>query len=151
MRLCRVEVANLLGFRELDLQIHHEFQLIAGPNNAGKSSLVRLLEAFFSGNTSALGEMLPINQYYIDAGPRILSDLRLWFSGLTAEEAQHCNRALLSGTNRFWISARSSRTGSISYRASKKLSAEESEALYHYILTRFHFAKVPSVRVGGGL
>ena len=48
MRVDKVEIDNALCFRHLTMPLNHSFQLIAGPNNAGKSSFVRLVEMFFS-------------------------------------------------------------------------------------------------------
>jgi len=48
VRISRVEIENCLCFKRLALPVDASLQLLAGPNNAGKSSLVRLLETFFS-------------------------------------------------------------------------------------------------------
>ena len=49
----RIDVERLLGFERLSVEVDPQLQLIAGPNNAGKSSLLRLLEMFFADPSSA--------------------------------------------------------------------------------------------------
>ncbi|MCU1585968.1 MAG: hypothetical protein JWM49_2524 [Microbacteriaceae bacterium] len=89
MKLSRVEVERFLGFKKVVVDIDHDLQLIAGPNNAGKSSLIRLIETFFSDpNGETLVGMLPLNTYYAALGPRTLSSIQLWFSDLSDDDRQ---------------------------------------------------------------
>lgn len=123
-------------------------QLLAGPNNAGKSSFIRLLEAFFNDPSGdELTGLLPRHAYYAEAGRRTLSSVKVWFAGLTDEEI-----AAVGGAYRrdrtIWISIRCSRAGTRSFEASK-VGREEARRLYEFVLERYHFVKIPSVRVGG--
>ncbi|CUR59648.1 hypothetical protein NOCA1190016 [metagenome] len=150
MRVCRVEVDRFLGFKRLSLELDGELQLIAGPNNAGKSSIIRLLEAYFSDPSGlALAELLPLHAYYTSLGPRTLSTIQVWFNELTPAELE-IFEPIVRADGRMWITIRCSRSGSVSYRASRNVSAEESQQLYAELLSRFHFVNIPSVRVGGG-
>jgi putative ATP-dependent endonuclease of the OLD family len=149
MRVARVEIERFLCFKTLTLDLDPHLQLIAGPNNAGKSSVVRLLEAFFSGPTpDQLVSLLPLNTYYKALGARTLSTIQVWFTDLTAEE-QHAFDSILRRDGQIWLKVRCSRKGSISYEASRKASADEARRLYEELLQRFHFVKIPSVRVAG--
>ena len=150
MRICRVDIERFLGFKNLSMELDSTLQLIAGPNNAGKSSLVRLLESFFSDpQDGQLLGMHPLNSYYSALGPRTLSSITLWFQDLSDEEAEVFAPIVRTNDGRFWVQIRSTRKGAISYLASRKPSAEEAERLYHELIDRFHFVKIPSVRVGG--
>lgn len=43
MYVDRADVERLLGFERLSVEVDPQLQLIASPNNAGKSSLLRVL------------------------------------------------------------------------------------------------------------
>jgi len=148
VRISRVAVENFLCFRHLDVDLDTSLQLVAGPNNAGKSSLVRLIEAFFSDPSSAdLLELTPRNSYYQDAGPRTLSSILVWFTDLTQDEEEAFSE-ILRKDGTMWLQIRCSRAGMISHRASKA-SAEQAARLYAEALQRVHFVQIPSVRVAG--
>lgn len=150
MHVKRVDVQRLLGFKDLRLELDPQIQLIAGPNNAGKSSLVRILELFFSDPRGDEFQALkPLNDYYRELGARTLSTVRVWFGDLTSEEKKLFGSATLrNGT--FWLEIRCSRSGNVSYRGSRDLSADAAEKMYRETIARFHFVKVPSVRVSSG-
>ena len=148
MRICRIDIERFLCFKALSLDIDTQLQLVAGPNNAGKSSLVRLVEAFFSdpdGDTLTL--LLPLHDYYRELGARTLSSIQIWFSNLDQDESQACAGALRRD-GQVWVSLRCSRSGTISYEASRKIRGDEARAIYEFVLSRHHFVKIPSVRVG---
>lgn len=114
MRICRIDIERFLCFKALSLDIDTQLQLVAGPNNAGKSSLVRLVEAFFSdpdGDTLTL--LLPLHDYYRELGARTLSSIQIWFSNLDQDESQACAGALRRD-GQVWVSLRCSRSGTIS-------------------------------------
>lgn len=149
MRVTHVEIERFLGFKRLSIDLDRDLQLIAGPNNAGKSSLVRLIEVFFSNPSGEdLMELLPLHPYYSALGARTLSSIQLWFTGFSSEERTAFD-PIIRGDDRMSITLRCSRSGSVSYRASRKATAEESQAYYEAVVERFHFVKIPSVRVGG--
>jgi predicted ATP-dependent endonuclease of OLD family len=148
MRLAQVEIDNFLCFQHLILPLDRTLQLLAGPNNAGKSSFVRLLEAFFSDpDGDRLVELLPRHPYYAEAGPRTLSSIKVWFDDLSKDEIAEVGDAYRRD-HRIWISLRCGRAGGVSFQASK-VTQEEARRLYRYVLDRYHFVKIPSVRVGG--
>lgn len=149
MRVSRVEVNNLLGFKKLDLAVDTSLQLIAGPNNAGKSSLVRLLETFFSGDRrTPLVDMLPLHEYYRAAGPRTMSEVRVWFGELTDTELNDFGPILVR--DKFWVALRCSRTGQESFATSKKASSDDARRYYQSVVDAVSFVKIPSVRVPDG-
>lgn len=151
MRIVKVEVQRLLGFKDVSLELDPELQLIAGPNNAGKSTLVRLLELFFADPSSELLlQHQPLNTYYAAEGPRSLSRITVHFGRLTSEEEQTFQPIIRQRDRTFSLSLRSSRTGAISFDASKKPGTEEARRYYEEALSRFHFVKIPSVRTAGG-
>ena len=145
MHIDRVDVERLLGFEKLSVEVDPQLQLIAGPNNAGKSSLLRILEAFFADPTGEdLQRMKPLHDYYVQGGPRMMSSIQVQFDGLSEEDADFFADAVVrNGT--FWIKVSCTRGGKISYQASRK-SARARE-LYDRVLESFSFVKIPSVRV----
>lgn len=77
------------GFEKLSIEVDPQLQLIAGPNNAGKSSLLRVLETFFANPTgSDLLRLKPLHEYYLQGGPRMLSSITVHFGGLTDPEQE---------------------------------------------------------------
>ena len=48
MRIVRVEIERFMGLRRVTLELNPALQVVAGPNNAGKTTLFRALEFFFA-------------------------------------------------------------------------------------------------------
>lgn len=148
MRISHIDIERFLGFKSLKMDLDPQLQLVAGPNNAGKSSLVRLLEVFFSDPTGAdLAALKPLNDYYTNLGSRTLSSIQVWFSDLTEEERRTFS-SLLRADGQVWVSIRCSRAGTLSYQGSRNANAELSLRMYKEVIQGFRFVKIPSVRVG---
>ncbi len=145
MHIDRVDIERFLGFERLSVEVDPQLQLIAGPNNAGKSSFLRVLETFFADPSSkALQRLKPLHDYYVHGGPRMMSSIQVQFGGLTEAEEEFFSDALLrNGT--FTIKISCTRGGTISYQASRKSS--RARELYERVLESFSFVKIPSVRV----
>jgi len=141
----RVDVERFLGFERLSVEVDPQLQLIAGPNNAGKSSLLRLLEAFFADPSRVdLQRLKPLNDYYVQGGPRMMSSIQVQFGGLTEEEEQlFSDVAVRNGT--FWVKISCTRGGKITYHTSRK--SPRARETYERVLESFSFVKIPSVRV----
>jgi putative ATP-dependent endonuclease of OLD family len=141
----RVDVERFLGFEQLSIEVDSQLQLVAGPNNAGKSSLLRMLETFFADpSREDLQRLKPLHDYYVYGGPRMLSSVQVQFGGLTEEEAEFFSDAVVrNGT--FWVKISCTRGGTISYHASRKSS--RARDIYERVLESFSFVKIPSVRV----
>lgn len=148
MHIEQIHIKRLLGFEALSLDVDPALQLIAGPNNAGKSSFIRVLEAFFSDPTADDFSLLkPLNDYYVGGGPRMLSSIKIHFGGLTRAEADELDDTLgQDGT--FWIQITCTRKGKIGYRTWKGSDARSRE-IYEWTLQSFDFVKIPSIRVSG--
>lgn len=113
--------------------------------------MVRLLEVFFSDPLDDAYETLrPLNDYYGSEGPRSLSRITLHFGDLTPDEEAEFEQILLGRQSTFWISLRFSRTGSISFDASRRPGVDEARQYYERVISRFHFVKIPSIRVADG-
>lgn len=147
MRVARVEIERVLGFKSVAVDVDCDLQLIAGPNNAGKSSFVRALATFFGNPTGEdLLALQPVNSYFKALGPRTLSSIKVWFDRLSTEETAAFGAAVRQD-GKFWVSIRCGRGGDVSYRASRDTTADASRALYLEVINRFQFILVPSVRV----
>lgn len=150
MRIVKAEFQRLLGFKSVSLDIDHQLQLIAGPNNAGKSTLVRLLELFFSDpSEDQFVAAQPLNKYYASEGSRSLSTITVHFGDL-GEEEETLFANVLRRNKTFSITLTATRRGKISYKASKNPGVDEARRLYDEVLSRFHFVKIPSVRMTDG-
>lgn len=148
MHIDHVHIERLLGFKKLLLDVDPSLQLIAGPNNAGKSSLIRVLETFFSDPIAEdFGRLKPLNDYYVNGGPRMLSSIKVHFGGLTQAESDKLD-GLLSRDGTFWVQITCSRNGNISYRTWQGTDARSRE-IYEWVLQSFDFVKIPSIRVSG--
>lgn len=145
MHIDRVDVERLLGFEQLSVEVDPQLQLIAGPNNAGKSSLLRVLESFFADPSGAdLQRLKPLHDYYVLGGPRMMSSIQVQFGGLTEAEAEFFSDAVVrNGT--FWIKISCTRGGRLRYDASRK--SPRAREFYEQVLESFSFVKIPSVRV----
>lgn len=148
MYLDHIEIYKLLGFRRLSVDIDEHLQIIAGPNNSGKSSLVRLIEIFFSDpSPSDILKIMPLNSYYTSGGPRMLSTIRIHFGGLSSAESEGMED-LMSSEGTFWVQISCTRKGKISYRTYEG-DTPRSRKIYEWVLQSFNFVKIPSVRVSG--
>ncbi|BBE23462.1 hypothetical protein MN0502_23450 [Arthrobacter sp. MN05-02] len=148
MHIEQVHIKRLLGFEALSLDVDPDLQLIAGPNNAGKSSFIRVLETFFSDPTADdFRRLKPLNAYYVDGGPRMLSGIKVHFGGLTKAETDELG-GMLGRDGTFWVQITCSRNGKISYRMWNSTDARSRE-IYEWVLQSFDFVKIPSIRVSG--
>jgi recombinational DNA repair ATPase RecF len=101
-------------FERLSIEIDSQLQLIAGPNNAGKSSLLRVLETFFSDpGRDDLQRLKPLHEYYVHGGPRMMSSVQVQLAGLYQDEAEYFADAGTKGV--FAIKISCSRAGNITY------------------------------------
>lgn len=145
MRIVQIDVERLLGFKRLSVEVDPQLQLIAGPNNAGKSSLIRVLELFFAKPSSAdIQALKPLNDYYLSGGPRMLSSIEVTFGDLSEMELDLFADAI-SPEGQFSIKISCTRKGAISYRTQRE--AANAEDVYDRVLQSFSFVKIPSVRV----
>ncbi|MBA4609268.1 AAA family ATPase [Aeromicrobium sp. Marseille-Q0843] len=147
MYVQRVDVERLLGFRRLRVDMDRDLQLIAGPNNAGKSSLVTVLETFFSDPSSDdLQRVKPLHDYYVSGGPRMMSSIKVIFGGLDDKEAAEFED-VTARDGSLAVEIACTRKGQISYRG--RGDAARSREVYERVLQSFSFVKIPSVRVSG--
>lgn len=145
MHLQQIDIQRLLGFRRLRLDVDPYIQLVAGPNNAGKSSLVRVLETFFSDPGPAEMQALkPLHEYYVNGGPRMMSSIKLRFGGLDAGERAEF-QDVTTRDSTLTVELAATRKGAVSYRG--RGDATRSRAVYDRLLESFSFVKIPSVRV----
>lgn len=146
MHIEKVKIIRVLGFKTLSLEVDPNLQLIAGPNNAGKSSFIRVLETFFSDPTAdSFRQLKPLNDYYVTGGPRMLSKIIVHFGALTAAETEELGGSLSNGGT-FWVEISCTRNGSITYKTSDGLKMEARQ-VYDWVLQSFEFVKIPSIRV----
>lgn len=88
MHIQSVEIERLLTFKKLSVDMDADLQLIAGPNNAGKSSLITVLDTFFSDPSPEDMQLLkPLHDYYVSGGGRMMSSIKVRFGGLDDAEA----------------------------------------------------------------
>lgn len=150
VRVVKVEFQRVLGFKDVSVELNSQLQILAGPNNAGKSTLVRLLEVFFSDPTQeALLDLKPLNSYYASEGARSLSTITVHFGDLDHQERRAFNPIIRTQDKTFSISLRSTRKGSVSFEASKKPGVDESRRYYSEVLARCSYIKIPSIRMAG--
>ncbi len=65
MNICKIQIEKYLGIKSLSLSIDSDFQVIAGPNNACKSTVLMAINTFFSGFEIHKKESYaPQNSYY---------------------------------------------------------------------------------------
>jgi len=146
VHISKVEVERFRGMRKVGVSLRNPLQVVAGPNNAGKTTLLMALESFFRGGTECdAAECAPRNQYYRDESGRALIKVRLHFSGLTAEEQERFSDAYLPRNRNFWCERRVSRTGAVSYVASKNATG-----VFERLSDIYEVIHVPAVRIGHG-
>lgn len=147
VRIIKVEVKRTLGFRDVSLELVPDLQLVAGPNNAGKSTLIRVLELFFDGSAGNwIREFALLNTHCADEGPRTLSTVTVHFGNVDADEGS-VFKSIVRKNGAFSISLRTTWRGSISLETSRNVVGDEARRYYEEVLGRFYFVRIPSVRV----
>lgn len=144
MRIVRVEIERFMGLRRVSLALNPHLQLIAGPNNSGKTTLFRALEFFFAPELFEAARVQPQNDYFREEGPRALTRVRLYFGSLTQTERTTFSDAVTQRSGRFWVEVRLSRRGQLTYRASRDQPGDE---LHKLLLEHLDIVHVPAVRV----
>ena len=90
----------------------------------------------------------PAHAYYPESGTRTLISVKLWFDGLSNEDEEICAGALRQD-KRFWVAVRCSKAGNVTLLTSQDLKGERARVIYEHVLSKFHFTKIPSIRLGG--
>src|SRR5204862_342328 len=119
VRIVRIEIERFMGLRRVDVALNPALQIIAGPNNAGKTTIFRALEFFFAPETFDYSAIKPQNIYFGDEGPRALTRVRVTFGQLTDAEFVEFGASVRTRSRTFWIEVRVSRAGRVSYEASR--------------------------------
>jgi len=149
MRICRVEIERFRGIRELSFTVPSSLQLIAGANNAGKSTVMAALDFFFKGDYTNLDLELiqPKNSYYSKESPRALTKIKIEFTDLTIPEKRDFKDAISPRKKSFWCQIKISRKGEISFGCSQKADAK---FLYDRLISKFSVFHIPVLRVMQG-
>lgn len=146
MRITQIEVERFLGLRKVIVHVGSEIQIVAGPNNAGKSTLLRAVDLFFRpGSTIAPKEFSPQNEYYEEEGTRALTRIRLQFGELSEAERRVFAPALVGRSGEFWCEKRITRGGAVSFKASRDADGSET---YLQLADLIDVLYIPAVRVG---
>lgn len=145
MRITRIQIERFKGLRKVDLSFHGPLSLIAGRNNAGKTTILQALDFFFSSHSKwELENFQPKNSYYQKEGSRPLIKVKLHFGDLISSEEEIFESAYSSRTGSFWVEVRCGRGGSFTYSASKNA---DGNAIYESLCEQVQVVHVPSVRV----
>lgn len=146
MRISKIHLERFLGIRRLTLALNDGLQLIAGPNNSCKSTLLKAINYFFSGLDDVdQREFAPQNEYYEQEGSRSLTKIRLHFSDLNEEEVKAFRKSWLPKSKEFWVEVRVSRSGEITYATS---NSGVGLKVYQDIVDMYDVVYVPAVRAG---
>lgn len=146
MRLSKIELERFLGIRELKLVINSNSQIIAGPNNSGKTTILKALELFFSIDGKPAPDLYqPRNDYYQDESPRALTRIKLFFSHLSSDESRQFEAAIQPQKKSFWVELKISRRGQVSFLASRKA---DGPAMHRMVCDVIDVVHVPLARIG---
>lgn len=147
MRIVGLEIERFMGLRRLVIDVRPRLQLIAGPNNSGKTTIFRALEFFFNPDGYQIERIRPQNDYYRAEGRRALTRVRVYFGELTDDDADTFDDAITARSREFWVEVRMSRAGRLSFLASRKQPGRD---LHARVLQNLAIIHVPAVRVGPG-
>lgn len=87
MRITKVEIKRFLGTKSLSIDVDRAVQVIAGPNNSGKTTFLKAVELFFSGKDSHDPKSFaPKNDYYEEEGNRSKTYVKVVFCDLSKTE-----------------------------------------------------------------
>lgn len=144
MRILRLEIERFMGLRRVNLDVNPSLQLIAGPNNAGKTTLFRALEFFFNPDGFSIEDVKPQNSYYSREGRRALTRVRIYVGEFSQEDRDSISDAILRRSGHAWAEVRMSRKGTLSFEASGRMSGRD---LHTQIVDAHQLIHVPAVRV----
>ena len=147
MKISEIEIERFKGLRNVSFSLENGLQVIAGPNNAGKTTFISALEFFFSceANQVSPANFAPKNGYYENEGRRALTRLKLFFSDLSESEKTEFEEAYLPRKKGIWVEIRISRQGLITYHASNNVDGKKT---HEKILPHFRVIHVPALRIG---
>jgi putative ATP-dependent endonuclease of OLD family len=145
MKIESVEIERFLGIKHAYFELHPSLQVFAGANNAGKTTLLRAINLFFSVEENCASELFqPRNDYYEQEGSRALTRIKISFSVESDEEQRSFAEALNKGKT-FWCECRISRLGKVSFRVSKTAAAH---AVHGKLCDLYQLVFIPAARVG---
>lgn len=145
MIISAIWIKRFMGIKDFYFPIASNITLIAGPNNAGKSTVLRALDYFFSGGHEGFpGIFYPKNKYYRDESNRALSSIRVYFENVSDSEKKELSR-ILKNDGTFWIELRATRAGLVSFNSSGEKS--HAQDAYQWIVDNVDVIKVDAVRV----
>lgn len=116
MRISRVDIKRFLGIQSLSIDVDKAFQIIAGPNNSGKTTFLKALKLFFCGLNGNIDAHMfaPKNEYYVDEGNRSKTNIKITFSDLSKHEFE-LFKGHVDSKNRLVIELGITRNGSAEY------------------------------------
>ncbi|MDB5037328.1 MAG: hypothetical protein JWQ35_856, partial [Bacteriovoracaceae bacterium] len=147
MQISEIQIEKFKGLKKATFRINPKLQVIAGPNNAGKTTLIKAIELFFSISSSDVdtSQFAPKNPYYLKEGRRTLTKIRISFNCLSELEKQIFSSAFAPRLGAIWCECRITRQGKVTFKASKKANGEET---YSAVVDRYRIVHIPVLRIG---
>ncbi|MFV8250483.1 ATP-dependent nuclease [Bdellovibrio bacteriovorus] len=147
MKVSRVVIEHFRGVKKAEWNVDSKMNILAGPNNSGKTTILKAIELFFSIETPDLkiSEFAPRLDYY-QGGRRTLSKIRVTFNSLTDAEKAEFSDVYSIRKDELWVELRISKTGDVTWSCS--IRKESAKATYEKVAERFAVLYVPVLRIG---
>lgn len=147
MKITNVSVEHFRGVKNASWNLNGELNVLAGPNNSGKTTILKAIELFFSVDVPVLEptEFAPKFEYY-QAGRRTLTKVRITFGELTDAEKDTFKDEYSKIKKEFWIELRIPKGGEYSWACSGK--KDNAKSAYERVSERYSVLYVPVLRIG---
>ncbi len=144
MHISRIQIEKFLGLKKVDFEIDSKFQIIAGPNNSGKTTLTKAIHLFFSKLKQNIDQekFLPKNRYYVQGN---ITKIKITFKGLSSDEINRFRNCYSNRTKSFWIEIKIKKDGRFSYKSSSNDS--DGDKVHEKLINNYHVTYVPVLRV----
>lgn len=148
MKIKEIMIEHFRGIKKARWKVDQNLSILAGPNNSGKTTMLKAIDLFFSDPKGPLhlGMFAPRLSYYSSGGSRMLTKIRIFFDNLSEAQVTEFKTTFLKKKNGFWVELRISRGGIIHWRCSgKEVNAVN---IYEKVLDKFSVLYVPVLRIG---
>ncbi len=146
MKISKIHIEKFLGIKHLESTFNGKLQLIAGPNNACKSTVLKAINLFFTGNDRhEKSDYTPQNKYYESDHTRPTTKIRIHFKELTDREKTTFKNLWLPKKKEIWIELRIDKHGRAGYHTS---NSGNGKSAFESLSNIYDIMYIPAVRAG---
>lgn len=132
MQIKTLEIERFAGIKSFKAALNPNIQLIAGPNNSCKSTILRAINLFFNhdnNGTDLLTDIQPQNSYFNNE-TKTKTEIKITFNHLTVSEISDF-RSFLNKKRELELSIKINRQNEVTYHNFKKIQDQDKNIKLH--------------------